>query len=70
MEYDVFARSARGDRLICIGSVTAPTEDLARFYAKRVYDEENWVELCVVARHCFQWICQPRGLYEKEGADA
>jgi adenylylsulfate kinase-like enzyme len=66
MEYDVFARIDRGERLMCIGSVTAPTDNLARFYAKHVYDEEDWVELCVVARQHICWERLPKGLYEKE----
>lgn len=49
-EYDVFARRKRGLPLARIGSVFAPSSELARFYAVRTYDEENWLEMVVVPR--------------------
>lgn len=49
-EYDVFARHKRGIPLTRIGSVFAPDDRLARFYAVRTYDEENWFEMMVVPR--------------------
>jgi len=33
-----------------IGYVNAPGIDLAKVYAHTVYNEENWIELCVVNR--------------------
>jgi 1,2-phenylacetyl-CoA epoxidase PaaB subunit len=48
--YEVFARSRRGDPLRHIGSLTAPTDGLARLYARWLYDEERWSELAVVRR--------------------
>jgi len=48
--YEVFARKAHADELRHVGSVNATDDDLARAYAWTVYDEENWVEMCVVPR--------------------
>jgi 1,2-phenylacetyl-CoA epoxidase PaaB subunit len=48
--YDVFARKARGEPLRHIGYVNAFDEELARVYAWKAYDEENWFEMCVVPR--------------------
>jgi 1,2-phenylacetyl-CoA epoxidase PaaB subunit len=62
MEYEVFARIQRGDRLSNIGVVEAPSEELARIYASYIYDEENWVEMCVVNRKSIRWVKKPDGL--------
>ncbi len=48
--YDVFARKSRGDALTHIGYLEAPDDALARVYAWKTYDEENWFEMCVVPR--------------------
>jgi 1,2-phenylacetyl-CoA epoxidase PaaB subunit len=48
--YDVFARKTRGEALRHIGFVDAPDPALARVYAWRTYDEENWFEMCIVPR--------------------
>lgn len=48
--YEVFARIAPGDPLCHIGNVNAPADDLARVYALKVYDEEDWTEVWVVPR--------------------
>ncbi len=48
--YEVFARKARGGALRHIGYVDAPDDELARVYAWKTYDEENWFEMCVVPR--------------------
>ncbi|GAA4714518.1 hypothetical protein [Brevibacillus fulvus] len=66
-EYDVFTRIKRGDDLVHIGTVAAPSDELAKVYAKAVYDEENWVEMCVVPRRHIKWVKQPEGLFEAEG---
>ncbi|HEX9692292.1 MAG TPA: hypothetical protein VGA22_09360 [Gemmatimonadales bacterium] len=49
--YEVFARKSHDDELKHVGSVNAVDDDLAKAYAWTVYDEENWVEMCVVPRH-------------------
>lgn len=46
--YRVLARSRRGEPLREIGALRAPTDALARAYARWLYDEERWVELAVV----------------------
>ena len=48
--YEVFARKTHTDDLKHVGSVNAGDTDLAKAYAWSVYDEENWVEMCVVPR--------------------
>lgn len=67
-EYEVFTRIKRGDNLIHVGTVEAPTEALAKVYAGYIYDEEDWVEMCVVRRDNIKWVIQPEGLFVKEGA--
>jgi 1,2-phenylacetyl-CoA epoxidase PaaB subunit len=48
--YEVFARKGRGEPLRHIGFVNATDGDLARVYAWKTYDEQNWDEMCVVPR--------------------
>ena len=48
--YDVFARKDRGESLRHVGSVDAPSDDLARIHAWQTYDEEHWFEMYVVPR--------------------
>lgn len=48
--YEVFARKKRGDALRHVGCVDAPGAALARVYAWKTYDEENWFEMRVVPR--------------------
>ena len=48
MNYRVFARIDKGDDTLDIGGVEAPNDRLARVYAYRMYDEEDWDYLAVV----------------------
>jgi len=48
--YEVFARKDHGEELKHVGSVNAADDELAKTYAWSVYDEESWVEMCVVPR--------------------
>ena len=48
--YEVFARKTREEPLRHIGFVNAMDGDLARVYAWKTYDEQNWLEMCVVPR--------------------
>ncbi len=48
--YEVFARSNHNEALRHVGSVNAADDDLAKAYAWTLYDEESWVEMCVVPR--------------------
>lgn len=48
--YEVFARKTREEPLRHIGFINAMDGDLARVYAWKTYDEQNWVEMCVVPR--------------------
>ncbi len=56
--YEVFARKGHTDELKHVGSVNAGDDDLAKAYAWTMYDEESWVEMCVVPRDCFIPITQ------------
>lgn len=46
----MFARKSRGEPLRHIGFINAESGDLARVYAWKTYDEQNWEEMCVVPR--------------------
>jgi len=48
--FEVFGRISSLEPLMHIGYVNAPGIDLAKVYAHTVYNEENWIELCVVNR--------------------
>ncbi len=48
--YEVFARKNHEEPLKHVGSVNASDDELAKAYAWTVYDEENWVEMCVIPR--------------------
>ncbi len=48
--YEVFARKSRGEPLRHIGFINASGDELARVYAWKTYDEQNWEEMCVVPR--------------------
>ena len=48
--YEVFGRMSSEEELMHIGYVNAPGVELAKVYAHTVYNEENWIELCVVKR--------------------
>ncbi len=48
--YEVFARKSHDEPLRHVGSVNAADDELAKAYAWSLYDEEKWVEMCVVLR--------------------
>ena len=48
--YEVFAQIEPGGPISHIGNLNAPGIDLAKAYARRIYDEERWSEMWVVAR--------------------
>jgi 1,2-phenylacetyl-CoA epoxidase PaaB subunit len=50
MNYEVFTRINAGDDLKHIGSVEAPSDKLAKNYAKTTYDEEVWSFMVIVRR--------------------
>jgi 1,2-phenylacetyl-CoA epoxidase PaaB subunit len=65
--YEVFARIAPGDPLCHIGNVNAPADDLARIYALKLYDEEDWAEFWVVPRRAIA-VSRPMRLVPPEGS--
>jgi 1,2-phenylacetyl-CoA epoxidase PaaB subunit len=48
--FEVFARISPGDPMSHIGTLNAPGIELARVYAWRIYDEEDWAEMWVAPR--------------------
>lgn len=50
MKYEVFARINAGDELMHVGNVEAVNDRLAKVYAYRTFDEEDWERLAVVRR--------------------
>ena len=48
--YEVFARKTHDEELKHVGSVNAADDELAKVYAWSTYDEESWIEMCVVPR--------------------
>jgi len=48
--FEVFGRISSLEPLMHVGYVNAPGIELAKVYAHTVYNEENWIELCVVNR--------------------
>lgn len=48
MKFEVFARVNQGDDTIHIGRVTAESERLAKVYAQKTFNEEDWDRLAVV----------------------
>lgn len=51
--FEVFARKDRADRFEHVGTVQAPTPELARVYAWQTYDEQKWFEMAVAPRDAF-----------------
>lgn len=50
MNYEVLTRINAGDDLKHIGSVTAPSDKLAKNYADTTYDEEDWAVMVLIKR--------------------
>ena len=48
--FEVFAQIEPGGPISHIGNLNAPGIDLAKVYARRIYDEERWSEMWVVPR--------------------
>lgn len=48
--FEVFCRIAAGDPMSHIGTLNAPDIELARVYAWKIYDEEDWMDMWVVPR--------------------
>lgn len=65
--YDVFARKHRGDPLRHVGYVDAIDDELARVFAWKTYDEENWFEMCVVRRDDIIAVNRTDGPYPARG---
>jgi 1,2-phenylacetyl-CoA epoxidase PaaB subunit len=52
--YEVFAQIEPGGPISHVGNLNAPGMELAKVYARRIYDEERWSEMWVVPRASIQ----------------
>lgn len=52
----VFARLKPEEPLGMLGTVRATNLGLARAYARTTYDEDRWIEICVVPREAVSWV--------------
>jgi 1,2-phenylacetyl-CoA epoxidase PaaB subunit len=52
--FEIFARQKREDRFEHVGTVQAPSAELARVYAWQTYDEAKWFEMIVAPREAFR----------------
>jgi 1,2-phenylacetyl-CoA epoxidase PaaB subunit len=68
--YEVFARKSREEPLRHIGYVNASDDALARVYAWKTYDEQNWAEMCVIPRAAIIPIDPGESQFVTAGADA
>ncbi len=50
--WHVYARRQYEEPLHEIGNVMADDEELARVYARSIYDEFAWIEMVLVPREC------------------
>ncbi|GAA0281727.1 phenylacetic acid degradation PaaB family protein [Halobacterium noricense] len=48
-KYHVFTRLSAGDDIMHVGTVNADSPRLAKTYAYRTYDEEDWDYMAVVS---------------------
>lgn len=48
--FEVFCRIEPGEPMCHIGTLNAPDLELARVYAWKIYDEEDWADMWVVPR--------------------
>jgi len=69
--FEVFCRIEPGDRMCHIGTLNAPDIELARVYAWKIYDEEDWADMWVVPRKAIAGAHPDRRAVEAgAGADA
>ena len=47
----VFARRRYEEALYQVGTVTADDPEMARLFARSIYDEHPWIEMIVVPRN-------------------
>jgi 1,2-phenylacetyl-CoA epoxidase PaaB subunit len=50
--WHVYARRKFEEPLHEIGNVMADDEELAKVYARSIYDEFSWIEMVLVPRNC------------------
>lgn len=66
-DYILLTRIKRGDDLVQTGTLRATSDELARVYAKQIYDEEDWVEMQLVKQSDLIPTRLPKGLFDKKG---
>ncbi len=50
--WHVYARRKYDEPLHEIGNVMADDVELAKVYARRIYDEFSWIEIVIIPRDC------------------
>lgn len=65
--YEVFARHRRDEPLRHVGTVTAPNVEMARVYARLIYDEDMWDTMVVVPRAAMVSVDPRYGGRSREG---
>lgn len=65
-EYLLFTRIKRGDDLIHVGSFKAASDELAKVYAKYIYDEEDWAEMHIVPKSAWITVRLPDALFSQK----
>ena len=68
-DYDVFTRLQRGANLIQIGSFKAQDDDIARVYAHKIYDEQDWSEMQIIRRDNLIQVRALEGVFAREGVN-
>jgi 1,2-phenylacetyl-CoA epoxidase PaaB subunit len=66
LEYLLFTRINRGDDLIHVGSFKAANDEMAKVYAKYIYDEEDWVEMHIVPKSALITVRLPDALFSEK----
>ncbi len=57
--WHVYARRKYDEPLHEIGNVMADDVELARVYARSIYDEFSWIEMVLVPRDCIVTVIAP-----------
>ncbi len=57
--WEVFARRKYEEPLHQVGTIAADDPELAKVYARSIYDEFSWVEMVIAPREAFLSVIKP-----------
>ena len=57
--WEVFARRKYEEPLHQVGTIAADDPELAKVYARSIYDEFSWVEMVIAPRETFIAVIKP-----------